>query len=179
MKESVEQVALSTEVDQLQKSIFSQKMEMTSLRTEREKIELLKKAFPLHYAALSRTAGEGPVIFCFRLAFIDWVDFVSRHIKSDDIAIKDPEIDQFREILSEVFTLCGDHRATAYRLAKSDLMKAEVEEKFGFGQLIAAVEALGDPQCAEYLEGLRAQGPIYPKIEELIDECYEVSQPEA
>ena len=170
-----EPASLPAEVDLLEKEIFEKKMALALLKTEREKIRALRALFPMHFRALSLASHSGHVLLCFRLAFLDWADFVSRFVKSEDIPIKDPEIELFRELLVELFDLSGEQKAVAHQLALSAETRKEVEEKYGHAGLIQALEALKDEQYSAYLDSLRAQGPIFEKIEELIEEAFEIS----
>ena len=168
-------VAISQATDALNQEIIDKKMLIPSLPNERAKIEAMKALFPIHYRTLVQV-GEGEKrLVIFKWAFFDWADFVCRHIKNEDIAIKDPEIDYFRDTLTKLFELVGNQRAKAFEFAKSKEAQDYIENNFGYLNLIKEVEALNDPQYRNYLNFLTEQGPVYPKLEDLIDESYNLS----
>ena len=158
--------------DVVNQDIINRKMRITSMGSDREKIYAMADLFPLYRDSLQRAANTDKVMVLFKWAFFDWADFVCRHIKCDDMEIKEREIDFFRETLTSFFQLTGVQKFNAFSFTKSYDTRQYIEQTFGNLNLIAEIEKLRDPSYREYLASLRELGPMYPKLEDLIEESY-------
>lgn len=160
-------------VDELHKVIFDKKLELSTVFEEKEKIAIIGKLFPIYIEAFETVESPGLKFMIFKWAFFDWCQFVCKHIMSDDIAIKDPEIENFTEILTSLFEGVGSQKDAAVAMAKSIETQNHIETNFGYLSLILAIDNVADPDYAEYVDLLRSKGKIYPKLEELIDDVVE------
>ena len=160
-------------VDELHKVIFEKKLELSTVFEEKEKIAIIGKLFPIYIDAFEKVESASLKFMIFKWAFYDWCQYVCKHIMSDDIAIKDPEIENFTEILTSLFEGVGTQKDAAVEMTKSIETQNHIETNFGYLSLILAIDNVADPEYAEYVDLLRSKGKIYPKLEELIDDVVE------
>lgn len=160
-------------VDDLHKVVFNKKLELSSVFEEKEKIAIIAQLFPIYTEALDKVENPNLKLMIFKWAFYDWCQFVCKHIMSDDIAIKDPEIETFTDTLTSLFEGVGSQKDAAVDLTKSLETQNHIETNFGYLSLILAIDNVADPEYADYVDLLRSKGKIYPKLEELIDDVVE------